>query len=171
MKPIQWAYALSVLVGVSATRSWAEPWCHVKFTSTNQTQIQTDYLLKPGYYSREHLEGLAAEDVWVHVSNPEWTGQEKVQLIFVEGPSSQAIDLNYNPQEKRFSSRVLRNFAVMVKRYGPFAGDPQLPDFIHHYGYEIAVVVNGHWLKDPISQSSNFVLNFANYPDYCPNRF
>jgi hypothetical protein len=125
-------------------------WKNIRLQSADGAKITLDY--SPSFYDGN----VTAEPLWVTVSSPRFTGSEKVRAVimtyyensYMAGKlkDTREIDLAYN------------GTAFQAKNAGV-----NIVESLHvGYGYnclfrqEIAVVVDGVWLSDPVNGSHNF---------------
>lgn len=113
-------------------------WRHANLKAADGTEINVDYnVFRAG-------DGLLADPIWVNVSNPAFCGGERARVVLINsslaGQSTQTLDLEYAGQG-RFTARAGRVWIIQPEA---------------NFSQEIAVVVDGKWLTDPVSGSNNF---------------
>jgi hypothetical protein len=122
-------------------------WCHVGLSATDGTTINVDYQVN-GPYGRGSYYQLS--HVWVNVSNNKVNSNAKVRAVLIhknQSATTYQLDLQ-SAGSGRFSGSLNADQSITGNTYD------QTSD-------EIAVVVNGQWLKDPISRNNNFKFNFS----------
>lgn len=113
---------------------------------------------------------VTAQKIWFNLSNNKFTGNERVKVVFIKKYMDRAwryygydwilqesvsqIQLHPVPGEQKFTGSLENVFLT------------PLIDFTYVYEpnwQEIAIEVDGKWLKDPISQTHNFKVDLL-YP-------
>ncbi|MCX5786400.1 MAG: hypothetical protein NTX59_12000 [Elusimicrobia bacterium] len=97
---------------------------------------------------------IIAAPLWITVANPKFTGTEKVRAVIMNYYDSsvmaantlqgtQNIDLKYNGQTFQAEGQRVQ---IMESHIG----------YGYNFRQEIAVVVDGNWLIDPVNGTHNF---------------
>ncbi len=128
-----------------AVKEEKDVWKHVKLTASDGTRITVDY-------SVLDLAGsVIAAPVWVNVEGGK-LGNVRVVLMnyyVTQGPvmlhDTQQIDLKYSG-----GVRFTGQFQKVLMSEGTYMYGGNL------YRQELAVVADGKWLRDPVSNTSNF---------------
>lgn len=123
-------------------------WKSVRLQAADGTRVTVDY-------SRLSLGGtMAANPLWVTVSNARYTGGEKVRVALMTFYKATASSADSLKETKEFS---LEFNGTAFQAKGPeamiYEGHHA---WTHHFRQEIAVSVDGKWLVDPVSGSHNF---------------
>lgn len=128
----------------------ADDWNHIQLASRDGHKILIDYQVNEYTYSLGRV--ATANPIWINNTGPNLGPNHQVRVVFMnigDGRSSSdpstevhALDLSYQEQG-RFSGSI---------PYG-------LKTSVIGHRQELAVVVNGAWLKDFSSGQSNFQLN------------
>lgn len=113
-------------------------WRHANLKAADGTEINVDYnVFRAG-------DAIMADPLWVNVKNPAFSGGEKVRVVLINSTvltqSTQTLDLEHAGQG-RFTARAGRVWIMQTEA---------------SFNQEIAVVVDGKWLTDPVSGSNNF---------------
>lgn len=126
-------------------------WRHVSLKATDGTEIKVDYNM----VGNGGL--LEAAAIWINVSNPAFRGDEKIGAAL----------MNYSADNPMFPT-VMQTQKVDLKYVdGKFTGQAAVPVLVsegsmgHQYRQELAIVVNGNWLTDPVSKQHNFKFKMA----------
>ncbi|MCX6116735.1 MAG: hypothetical protein NT027_04280 [Proteobacteria bacterium] len=154
---------------LNSSRSFANTWCHAFLKATDGSVLQLDYQVQrigrnrgPDIYVMSNL--------YLHAQNDAFEGSENVSMVImnpVNGSTSA-------------SSKELSKFSFNEGQFTGNANDIGNGRFepVIRYDYpgetfylEVAIVVDGIWLKDPISGTSNFSFNPNQYQNMCPNPF
>ena len=128
-------------------------WKHVVFQAADKTGINIDYAI--ANYSAVPQDNddmiIYADPVWISVSNPAYTGSEKIRVTIMDPTGWQQVDIDLEYVEaadgKRFVGRSGQRI-TLIARYL----DIQYPKKVK----ELAIAVNGNWLTDPVSGSHSF---------------
>lgn len=134
-------------LALAANPGRAADFQHAQLKSTDGTEIRLDYqqgIFRDGY--------IVASPLWVHVSNPLLRPEDRVRvllMVYDHGAQEQyeAVDLYYL-KPGQFEG-VLRG-GLVIGREG------------HDFEEQLACVVSGRWLTDPINRTSNFQLTLRN---------
>lgn len=158
------AFAASLVLsaGFGAQNALAQEWKHASATAVENVSLSLDYTtIKDPYtgcyrctvYTR-------TEALWINLRSADFSGSESVRAVLVNkrfapwtSPAvtdieTREIDLTFAGVENgigRFTAD-----AGSVRTWGAF------PGVWEDFELEIAIVVNGHWLQDPATQTSNF---------------
>jgi hypothetical protein len=121
------------------------PWCHAWLGATDGTSVSIDYRAIGSFTHGNRFFGL--DPVWFNVHRQDLGEHDAVRLVFVDLDqqttlTSQTIDLTF-AEPGRFTGQA-RAFESAVYRH-----------------QQVAVVINGTWLKDPIGGGSNFSVDLA----------
>lgn len=154
----------------NTSNAFASPWCHVFLKATDGTELQIDYQV--GRQQLAHSPDLLVMgNLYTHVKNEAFAGSEDVSMVLMNPVNG------YEPS----SSQTLRSLPFDGQRFTGKASDlangrytPYIKyDFPNYASFhlEIAVVVNGVWLKNPLSGESNFKLFPEHYPNMCAHPF
>lgn len=154
-----------IFLNQSARAQQFDPWQHLKLASSAQHQISIDAFVE----SVEANQGTAiAGPLWINLSHHSFNGSERVRAILLNhaylayyprpnGPTpgittlakDQEFDLTWCGDH--FAGKAPETFFVKYRGYG----------YVNQFFQELAIVVNGEWLKDPVSQSSNFLFQLV----------
>ena len=123
----------------------ATPWCHAGLTATDRTSISLDYQATGSFTRGNAFFGVGP--LWFNVHRQDLHEQDAVRLVFLDLEdgrlqSSQTIDLTF-AEPGRFTAPATA-FETAIYR-----------------AQQVAIVINGTWLKDPISGNSNFTVSLA----------
>lgn len=149
--------------------AFGQPWCHEIHTAGDGTRLQWDYQVMQtagGRFGYDH----SRVNNYIHISRPGLTGQESVTGVVVtlyKGPADSEFhefgrnlvsEAAYNSAEERFTLSLPPDAERFLIRtpYGLFQ-------------YELAVVIDGHWLKVRGQDSSNFRFDALAYHGFCAN--
>lgn len=131
-----------------AAENRKENWKHVQLTAADGTSITVDYLV-------QDLAGsVIAAPVWVNVSGRNFNNVGNVRVLLINyyltsGPiqleDTQQLDLKYSGGY-RFTGQLQK--VLMSEGTYMYGGNI--------FRQELAVVVDGKWLRDPVSNTSNF---------------
>lgn len=143
---------ISPRVPKSGTRAELN-WKHISLRAADGHSITIDY--NPLSLGSESLGSeIIAAPLWVTVANSRFTGGEKVRAVIMTYYDSsviaantlkdtQNIDLKYN--SRAFQAQGSR-VQIMESHIG----------YGYNFRQEIAVVVDGNWLADPVNGTHNF---------------
>lgn len=143
------ARVLPAVPAPTALRGLKEGWRHVKFTAADGTGITVDY-------SVQDLTGsVIAAPVWINVSGGNFNNVGNVRVVlmnyyfFPNGPvklhDTQQLDLKYSG-----GPRFTGQFQKVLMSEGTYMYGGNI------FRQELAVVVDGKWLRDPVSNTNNF---------------
>jgi hypothetical protein len=153
-----------------------DAWHHVVLESTDHTRINIDFVRNflPDTTSYKPTDVFTADPAYVNVRSDNLTGTGQVRVVLNNYerceleviPYSYALDLTW--QGDHFSGNL--NDATMNRSYLKFPSAETLKIRMQGYGgifsycQDIAVVIDGNWLTDPISQIHNFSFNLFDTP-------
>lgn len=156
---------------VSGSTALADTWCHDLLKATDGTEIQIDYQI--GQESPMRMPTYwAMKNVYVHVKNKNFTGSEAVSVVFTTAVNGRrpdwsrvAHDVPYDGDRYTASGGIFdRPFTSLIRPTGWNGGGAS-------YHFEVAIVVDGHWLVDPVSTESNFKFFADQYHNLCANPY
>ena len=152
----------SLLLGAGLSNAIAdsEKWNHAALVSRNGVAIQLDYQTVSSGPDSNGFSATVASPVWITVSYPAFTGQEKIRVVFLnffkisgmapnDMKSEQYLDLNY-VGDGRFTGCLREPVSLFEGRIG----------YGYNFRQELAVVVSGTWLQTH-ETSSNFRLDLG----------
>ncbi len=123
-------------------------WKHINLQAADGTRISIDY--SPLSLGSE----IIAAPLWVTVSRPGLTGAEKVRAVIMNYYDSSNISANtlYEKQELdlKYNGTAFQLEGSRVELSQSHIG------YGYNFRQEIAVVVDGKWLSDPVNGSHNF---------------
>jgi hypothetical protein len=155
---------------VNTSSAMADTWCHAFLKASDGTELQLDYQVRRIGLNRSP-DVFVMANLYAHVSNTEFNGSEGISIVLMNprngtssGSSKTLSALDFDGQ--RFSGKAsdLEN-----GRYAPYIRY-DLPGY-SNFHLEFAVVIDGVWLKDPVSGGSNFKFFPEQYPNMCANPF
>ena len=120
------------------------PWHHTSLTSADGYQVSLDFRL--GY--QEYRGGAVfpyAHQLWVHVDHPDGEEIQEARVVFVA--VSRDFDGSYLEQVSYLDLEELGDHEASGVIWELYLGLVR---------FEMAIVVNGKWLVDPVSGSHNF---------------
>lgn len=160
-----------------ATPVLANHWSHISLLSEDGVKVSVDYIANYHHdssYKPTHT--YTADEVHINVSSEEIGPEVRVTAVLINYESGHSyfgeshslpwtyelIDLNWQ-ETGHFSGKLTD--ANVSRSYMNY--DYYHPIVIKTFGYggtqyfhqEVAIVMNGQWLVDPISQSHNFKIN------------
>ena len=150
------ALGFAVLASSSAL---ASEWKHSELVSAEGVAVEVDYTVKSDVFTGCYKCTLytRSDALWINVSAPNLSEGDKVRAVLVNKGKfattpdvlhfeSKEIDLTY-AGNGRFTAD-----AGSLRIWGAgYAGTET-------FTLELALVVNGTWLKDPVSKTNNFVV-------------
>ena len=155
------------LSALAALPAEASSWCHEGYGANDGSNVRMDYQVQD-YFSRFEGHYSGRTNMWVHISNPRFTGKEQVRVLV----------LNYSTasggERGEFRNTAFEgeaSYDASSARFtigGANADAPITGNSLQGY-QEIAVVVDGRWLKAANNPSSNLVFDARKYPQYCAN--
>ncbi len=158
-------FLLFVFISFSSLIHAEGEWKHVHFQTAQGPAIQLDYqiLSRPirGCYACS--QPVYATPLWIHVSHETFTQNDSVRVVLLSFRSSpgrkeiltdtREVDLSFTGN-RTFSKEILPELLIHAN-VGPRG--------IDFFRQEIAVVVNGQWLKNVNDKnSSNMSFNLFN---------
>jgi hypothetical protein len=169
-------FAASLGIAAQPSTAEASPWCHEFQNSVDGSRIQMDNQVDS---FRDRFDRLTAirENTYLHLSNPAFTGSEQVRFVLLSetilesrpgsgGDRRQETefigDAQWDTATERYTLRAGPN-----RRYS--TADAIIFSAPYRTHQEVAVVVDGKWLKRPDGGGSNFIFDANNYPDFCAN--
>lgn len=135
-------------------------WNHRTLYSAAGTQIKIDFNIEVEEFSGCYKCNLdtRAKNLWVNIIDTDLTSNDQVRIIFLNKEYSsyrnpgefylQTIELDLEFAENGRFTGPLGSLTIYSSGYGG----------TFHYAQEIAIVINGEWLLDPISNTNNFSL-------------
>ena len=155
----KWATALAV--GIMSLSSVAlGDWCYETKTARGGVNIQQDYQVYEGF-SRFAGPFIARAQSYIHVRDVSFKGNENVRIVFITKDadgneiSVERFDrIDYNPNDGGYTIGLPDIQVITAEITG---------DRFH----EVAVSINGQWLKIQNSWRSNFVFDARRIKDYC----
>lgn len=149
--------------------SFAQSWCHESHESADGSLVELHYQVE-SYNSRFMGMITHRKNAWLHASNPAWKGEEKVRFVLLnlkhrddgswaEEMSNYQVDASYDPSSRRFTAPVSQFFIPITYQFGS------------EYRQEIAVTIDGRWLKVPGTDLSNLSFVAQDYREYCANPY
>ncbi len=149
--------------------SFAQSWCHESHESSDGSRVELHYQVE-SYNSRFMGIITHRKNAWLHASNPVLRGDEKVRFVLLnlqhrddgswaEETSNYQVDASYDPTSRRFTAPVSQFFIPITYQFGS------------EYHQEIAVTIDGRWLKVPGTNTSNLGFAAQNYLEYCANPY
>jgi hypothetical protein len=147
-------------------------WSHVVLGSSDGLGISVDYVnqfLKDSSFEPRHLD--LADPVYANLWGDGLTGDEEVRVVLMNyelcdkqvAPYTFAVDLGW--QGDHFSANLGRDAAISRSDLewspGSIAFDLRWSGYGGDFSFcqELAVVVDGRWLVDPVSDSNNFTFD------------
>lgn len=154
---------------ILSSTTFAQTWCHEAHESSDGSLIELHYQVE-SYNSRFMGMITHRKNSWLHVSNPALKGDEHVRFVllnikqrdngsWVEEAANYQADANYDPASRRFTATANQFFVPIKYQFGS------------EYHQEIAVSINGRWLKIPGTDTSNLSFTAQNYGEYCANPY
>jgi hypothetical protein len=156
---------MASLVGNSPPPPQEPKWYSTTLQSAgpNPTQIQVDYQIKAMGGGRDGFElGESASPVWLNVNRADLGPNDKVRAVWIDNvgksygtaPTVYQQDLQY-AGNGRFTVELPDVSLAELPRGGPDGRlfEPNNPT--------LALVIDGDWLTDPVSQSHNFTPQMA----------
>lgn len=147
------AQVLPAVPAPAAAKSQKENWKHVRLTAADGTAITVDYTV-------QDLAGsVIASPVWINVSGRDFNKVGNVRVLLINyyltsGPiqleDTQQLDLKY-AGGSRFTGQLQK--VLMSEGTYMYGGNI--------FRQELAVVVDGKWLRDPVSGTNNFKFQLA----------
>jgi hypothetical protein len=169
------AACTGVTVDSSGTRTSAADtesgWCHADLSSTGGTQLAVDYEVGN---EPDDVGGsiIAATNVWLNVANPSFQATDDAEGVVIlysydtpclgGGCSPNGQQLNVYSLPMSYESGRFTVSVPDLPIYS-FPPDSDGSDFTTYY-FEIAVVENGDWYKDP-STGDNLIVQLNNAPN------
>lgn len=152
----------SILLGlILSVSAWATEWKHVNLQSSDGTKIAIDYQAQQEAFSGCYKCTIDTKTTaaWINVSAPNLGANDTVHAVVLNfrlGNHSYAqpevvelndyhIDLHWDENAQKFTATLP---ALSIYRTG-YPGTWK-------FRQEIAIVVNGQWLNDPMSNTHNF---------------
>ncbi|MCX6125062.1 MAG: hypothetical protein NTV34_10005 [Proteobacteria bacterium] len=166
------AFILTTLLNCSPS-ALAGTWCHAFLKATDGTEIQIDYQIAQ-YQPMRMPNYWAMKNIYVHARSQLFQGNENVSIVFMtpwngarpEG-GSEIRELPFDGQRYTAAgtSAAYGDYVSIIRPVGPLG-------YYHGesaYHFEVAIVVDNVWLKDPVTRESNFRLYADAYPNLCAN--
>ena len=166
-------FLLFLILSMATSLVFSEDWRHAGLKSENGIEIKMDYKTRDS-----RPEGCLkcqlttyADPLWINISGGSLKESDKVRLVLIN-----IAHYSYTPQYP--STDV--NYLDLTWDKDHFTGDYKsvsqldghlysLPIYASGYGgiwiydQELAIVVNGTWLVDPISKKNNFKFIYKNH--------
>lgn len=117
-------------------------WKYINLQAKDGTKVDVQY-----HVAAQADTSAVAEPVWITVTNPAFTGKEKISVVLIN---------HYSGPHSGGESALNIALKYWGGKFIAPAGRVVLKDNTAYYRQEIAVVVDGNWLTDPVSQSHNF---------------
>jgi hypothetical protein len=161
--------------GQPSAKSDGQTWCHANLTSNGGTDMVFDYRVieRSTGGSFEPGQDTLATDVWLNVRNPRFTPNDSATAVVLTqeypGPCANScfavsqVTNVYNVPLRYESGR----FTAQLKDL-PIFSVPEATDGSDTtaFFWELAVVVNDTWYKDP-STGNNLRVPVATFPSRC----
>lgn len=143
------ALIVSIFSIVLLQTASASDWKRIQLTSANGTQVNLDYKISCQQYSL----GPACNvyPLWVNVIGGNVRQDSRVRIVLKNLPMD-----NHGMYVNRETDVVDLNFAEGAR----FTAPVRMSTNAFRHFQEISVVVDGHWLRDPMSGSGNFQFSF-----------
>lgn len=141
-----------------ANLGFSSPWLHSQVVSQEKVAITLDYT-----YERDAFDGCykctfydRTSNLWINVTADWLSNSDRVRVVLLNKSypfwsageyfnlETREIDLSF-AEDGRFTASI-----SALKLFGSGYGGKEI------FELELAVVINGVWLLDPISQSHNF---------------
>ena len=159
-----------VIAELTVSIAFADSWCHAPLRADDGTEIQIDYQVARWQLAHSP-DLLIMANLYTHIKNNAFNGLEDVSVVLMNPPnrSEQAFSqvlssLSFDGQ--RFTGKASN---LEHGRYAPYIRH-DIPGY-SSFHLEIAVVVNGRWLRDPIGGDSNFKFYPNQYLNLCANPY
>jgi len=144
---------------LSSSAALAGEWKHAQLVSAEGVAIDVDYTVKSDTFNGCYKCTLftRSDALWINVTAPNLSEGDKVRAVLVnKGKFATASDvIHFETKEIDLTYAGNGRFtadAGSLRIWGSgYAG-------AETFTLEVALVVNGTWLKDPMSQTNNFVL-------------
>lgn len=147
-------------------------WCHADLDSTGGTEMAVDYQVGN---EPDDVGGTitAATNVWLNVANPAFQSTDDAEAVVIlyttDTPCLGGSCSNYGQQVDQYTlpmSYESGRFTVSVPDLAIYSFPPDTDGSDYStYFFEIAVVVNGTWYKDP--DGNNLVVQLNNQDGLC----
>lgn len=145
---------------LSSLSAFANDWRHITLVSEQGNTIQVDFTMERIVNCARCDVLYLARNVWVNVSGPSVSPGTSARVVYISKPycsihwySETLNTLDFDLQYTEGGRLTTQIHDLRTKRF-LYAYSGSTCD----YKTELAVVIDGVWQKDPINQSSNFVI-------------
>lgn len=154
----------------------SDNWKHARLVSAEKIEISVDFISK--FYntsSNKPSSSTYASPIYFNITDRNLDSQDKVQVVLINHYKSESRYGNYAYSAQKeyiidLSYAEGGQFTAQFSSDNDYTNEEstrlQIAGFSYssaiYFWQEIAVVINGQWLTDPVGRTHNFQLNLDN---------